>query len=362
MAQVAVNFRMDDEVKRNMEQVCKEMGLSMTTAFTIFATKVCKEKCIPFEITAEPSRRKGKQMSEPVKKQPSPVSDLAPESLSPAAALEQKREWLERLCGEIRRSLTNLYTTIPAALMGLTIERIRLLCSDELKDKTVALTGNMRSVLSDRNTQVMQEKDLTILDEYVNGLSSIAEELRRMEQTLIPVYRTCAGAEETVLPMFEQQLRAVSGQFDSLQGIMQRFVQSTAQKRGTALTVQTRLQRAGAAVSTPDVRAALDGLDALVKLYYDSLDEQTRVRMESSYLQTLELVLEELGRAEQRQEGTEEKAALCQRVIRVLVQMLVGGGRVQRDLDQRSLEAEVVALERLAAMRGDIPDTITREG
>lgn len=54
MAQTMVNFRMDEDLKRSMEKVCKEMGLSMTTAFTIFATKVSREKRIPFEITADP--------------------------------------------------------------------------------------------------------------------------------------------------------------------------------------------------------------------------------------------------------------------------------------------------------------------
>ena len=55
MAQaVNVNFRMDAELKKNMEQVCDDMGLSMTTAFTIFAKKVSREHRIPFEITADP--------------------------------------------------------------------------------------------------------------------------------------------------------------------------------------------------------------------------------------------------------------------------------------------------------------------
>ena len=54
MGQTMVNFRMDEDVKRKMEQACREMGLSMTTAFTIFAVKVGKEKRIPFEVTADP--------------------------------------------------------------------------------------------------------------------------------------------------------------------------------------------------------------------------------------------------------------------------------------------------------------------
>jgi len=45
---------MDEELKKSMEQVCKEMGLGMTTAFKIFATKVSSERRIPFEVAAEP--------------------------------------------------------------------------------------------------------------------------------------------------------------------------------------------------------------------------------------------------------------------------------------------------------------------
>ena len=54
MAQAIVNFRMDEELKKGMEEVCKEMGLSMTAAFTIFATKVSKERRIPFDVSADP--------------------------------------------------------------------------------------------------------------------------------------------------------------------------------------------------------------------------------------------------------------------------------------------------------------------
>jgi len=54
MAQATVNFRMDESLKQGMEQTCKDMGMSMTTAFTIFATKVNKERRIPFEVTADP--------------------------------------------------------------------------------------------------------------------------------------------------------------------------------------------------------------------------------------------------------------------------------------------------------------------
>jgi DNA-damage-inducible protein J len=45
---------MDEELKSGMERACREMGMSMTTAFTIFATKVSKERRIPFEVAADP--------------------------------------------------------------------------------------------------------------------------------------------------------------------------------------------------------------------------------------------------------------------------------------------------------------------
>ena len=51
---VNVNFRMDSDLKKNMEKVCMDMGLSMTAAFTIFAKTVTREKRIPFEVSAEP--------------------------------------------------------------------------------------------------------------------------------------------------------------------------------------------------------------------------------------------------------------------------------------------------------------------
>ena len=55
MAQaVNVNFRMDAELKKSMEQACSELGMSMTTAFTIFAKKVSREKRIPFDVCVDP--------------------------------------------------------------------------------------------------------------------------------------------------------------------------------------------------------------------------------------------------------------------------------------------------------------------
>lgn len=55
MAQaVNVNFKLDADVKKSMEQVCSELGLSMSAAFTIFAKKISREKRIPFDVSIDP--------------------------------------------------------------------------------------------------------------------------------------------------------------------------------------------------------------------------------------------------------------------------------------------------------------------
>lgn len=51
---VNVNFKLDAEVKKGMERVCADLGLSMSAAFTVFAKKVCREHRIPFELSADP--------------------------------------------------------------------------------------------------------------------------------------------------------------------------------------------------------------------------------------------------------------------------------------------------------------------
>lgn len=54
MPQVLVNIRMDEVLKKDMEKTCQELGMNMTTAFTVFAKKMSREKRIPFEVSVDP--------------------------------------------------------------------------------------------------------------------------------------------------------------------------------------------------------------------------------------------------------------------------------------------------------------------
>ncbi len=54
MAQTLINFRIDETTKKQLEQICNELGITMSTAFNIFAKKVIREKRIPFDVSIDP--------------------------------------------------------------------------------------------------------------------------------------------------------------------------------------------------------------------------------------------------------------------------------------------------------------------
>ena len=353
MAQVLVNFRIDEEVKRDMEQACREMGLSMSTAFAIFAKKVGREKRIPFEIAVEPS------VPGPYRR-PRRPAERGPGQEEEPLVLAGRQERLEQLCTAVRRSLTAIHTAIPSSVTGLTMERVRMLCGNELKDKAAGVTGAVRTVFSSRNADMLRGKDLNLLDEYTDGLSSVARELAELEDTLIPAMKTWRGESDSCFEPYKQRLAAVSQKLDALPGLMQRFLSSTACDSGAHM-VQARLQQAARRVETPYILTALENLETQLLRHYDSLDEPTKVRLESDYFPTLEHTLQTLGQAEQDGEDAVGKAALCLRAVNVLSQVISDSRQIRREWDARSLEAEVTALERMAAMRGDLAGGIGPE-
>ena len=54
MAQTTVSVRMDDGLKQEFDRVCNELGLSMSTAITMLAKKMTREKRLPFEVSIDP--------------------------------------------------------------------------------------------------------------------------------------------------------------------------------------------------------------------------------------------------------------------------------------------------------------------
>lgn len=54
MSQTNINIRMEENLKKEFEKFCSNVGMTMTTAFCIFAKKVVLEQKIPFEISTDP--------------------------------------------------------------------------------------------------------------------------------------------------------------------------------------------------------------------------------------------------------------------------------------------------------------------
>lgn len=48
-----MTISIDDSLKQEFSDVCAEMGLSASAAFSVFAKAVVREKRIPFEVTSE---------------------------------------------------------------------------------------------------------------------------------------------------------------------------------------------------------------------------------------------------------------------------------------------------------------------
>lgn len=47
-----ISLRLDDDMKKELDAMCEEMGMNITTFFMIYAKKALRDRKIPFEITA----------------------------------------------------------------------------------------------------------------------------------------------------------------------------------------------------------------------------------------------------------------------------------------------------------------------
>lgn len=53
MAQTNLNIRIDEDLKKQFDAFCSDIGMNMTTAFCVFAKTVVRQQKIPFEISAD---------------------------------------------------------------------------------------------------------------------------------------------------------------------------------------------------------------------------------------------------------------------------------------------------------------------
>lgn len=49
----SITFRIDTETKAQMAEICKQLGMSTSTAFNLFANAFVREKGMPFPVTVQ---------------------------------------------------------------------------------------------------------------------------------------------------------------------------------------------------------------------------------------------------------------------------------------------------------------------
>lgn len=59
------NLKIDPEVKTEAENVCDELGLTLTSAITIYLKKLIREERIPFEVSLKADKNIGAGESQP---------------------------------------------------------------------------------------------------------------------------------------------------------------------------------------------------------------------------------------------------------------------------------------------------------
>ena len=54
MAQTTISVRMDEKLKRDFDQICNVLGMTMSTAITMLAKKMTREHRLPFDASLDP--------------------------------------------------------------------------------------------------------------------------------------------------------------------------------------------------------------------------------------------------------------------------------------------------------------------
>ena len=73
MAQTNINIRIDANRKKEFEEFCEAVGLTMTAAFNIFIQRTLRDYRIPFDIGAEMPNAETKAIKEVQRMKSDPV-------------------------------------------------------------------------------------------------------------------------------------------------------------------------------------------------------------------------------------------------------------------------------------------------
>ena len=102
MAQTAFTVRMDADVKKRFDELCKDFGMSSNTAFNMFARAVIKSERIPFDIESEEQAfvERARRVTEQIRAQAilNGTADMSMEEINEEIrkAREERRERMKK--------------------------------------------------------------------------------------------------------------------------------------------------------------------------------------------------------------------------------------------------------------------------
>ena len=102
MAQTAFTVRMDADVKKRFDELCKDFGMSSNTAFNMFARAVIKSERIPFNIESEEQAliERAKRVTEQIRAQAilNGTADMSMDEINEEIrkAREERRERMKK--------------------------------------------------------------------------------------------------------------------------------------------------------------------------------------------------------------------------------------------------------------------------
>ena len=90
MSTTAISIRLDSDIKKQFDDLCKEFGISTNAAFNLFARTVVREQAIPFPISLNNSESEKRSIA-------------AQDALSKIQALssQEAHEWTDEEIDEL---------------------------------------------------------------------------------------------------------------------------------------------------------------------------------------------------------------------------------------------------------------------
>ncbi|MBQ9936345.1 MAG: type II toxin-antitoxin system RelB/DinJ family antitoxin [Lachnospiraceae bacterium] len=95
---VTVSLRFEEDMKKELDEMCEEMGMNLTTFFMIYAKKALRDRKIPFDIVA-PAREK-KVFEREIDTED--VDRLLDEFVIPSERGNRVEEYMEEMRGDDR--------------------------------------------------------------------------------------------------------------------------------------------------------------------------------------------------------------------------------------------------------------------